>query len=87
MGGQTVFMVDDRHARLKSKLRLAVKSVIESDSGKTVREGGVSAGCSKSTAQRVLTEDLGLSHVSVRWVPRLLTEKEKFARVGASRRI
>ena len=46
----------------------------------------VSAGCSKSTAQCVLTADLGLSLISARWVARLLTEEEKSARVGASRR-
>ena len=40
-----------------------------------------SAGCSKSTAQRVLTADLGLLHVSAR----LLTEEEKSACVGVSR--
>ena len=68
------------------KQTLAVKNVIESDCRKTVREVAVSAGCSKSTAQRVLTADLGMSHVSARWVPRLLTEEEKSARVGASRR-
>ena len=43
-------------------------NVIESDRRKTVREVAVSAGCNKSTAQLVLTEDLGLSHVSARWV-------------------
>ena len=68
------------------KQTLAVKNVIESDRRKTVREVAVSAGCSKSTAQRVLTADLGMSHVSARWVPRLLTEEEKSARVSASRR-
>ena len=68
------------------KQTLAVKNVIESDRRKTVREVAVSAGCSKSTAQRVLIADLGMSHVSARWVPRLLTEEEKSARVSASRR-
>ena len=45
---------------------LAVKNVIRSDRRKTVRQVAFSAGCSKSTAQRVLTADLGLSHVSTR---------------------
>ena len=61
-------------------------NVIESNPWKTVHEVAVSAGCSKSTAQCVLTADLGLLHVSARWVPRLLTEEEKSARVGASKR-
>ena len=59
-------------------------NVIESDRRKTVREVAVSAGCNKSTAQLVLTEDLGLSHVSARWVLRLLSEEEKSARFDAS---
>ena len=67
------------------KQSLAVKNVIESDHRKTVREVSDSAGCSKSTAQRVLTAYLGLSYVSTRWVPRHLTEEEKAAHVGASR--
>ena len=41
------------------KQTLTVKNVIES-----AVEVAVSAGCSKSTAQRVLTADLGMSHVS-----------------------
>ena len=45
---------------------LAVKNVIRSDRRKTVRQVAFSAGCSKSTAQRVLTADLGLSNVSTR---------------------
>ena len=51
-----------------------------------MHEVAVSAGCSKSTIQRVLSAHLGMSHVSARWVPRLLTEEEKSARVSASRR-
>ena len=62
-------------------------NVIESNGWKTVHKVAVSAGCSKSTAQCVLTADMCLSHVSARWVARLLTEEEKSARVGASRRL
>ena len=50
-------------------------------------EVAFNAGCSKSTAQCVLTANLGLSHVSARWVPRQLTEEEKSACVGATRRL
>ena len=56
--------MDDRHTRIKSKL--AVKNVIESDRQKTMRDEAISGGCSKSTAQRVLTAALGMSHVSAR---------------------
>ena len=68
------------------KQTLAVMNVIESNLWKTVHKVAVSAGCSKTTAQCVLTADLSLSNVSARWVPRLLTEEEKSAPVGASRR-
>ena len=61
-------------------------NAIERNRWKTVHKVAVSAGCSQSTAQCVLTADLGLSHISARWVARLLTEEEKSARVGASRR-
>ena len=77
---QTDILVDDRHARIKSKLRPSRTSLNE------IAEVAVSAGCSKSTAQRVLTAYLGLSHVSARWEPRLLTEEEKSARVDSLRR-
>ena len=73
MGSQTVLLVDDRHARKNQTL--AVKNVIERDRRKTLHEVAVSASCSKSNAQRVLTADLGLLHVSTRLVPRLLIEE------------
>lgn len=63
----------------------AVQDVIDSDRRKTVRDVAESAGCSKSTAQRVLTKELRMSHVSARWVPRLLTVEEKLTRVRTSR--
>ena len=52
--------MDDRHARIESRLWPS-RTLL-----KTVREVAVSVGCSKSTAQRVLTADLGLSYVSTR---------------------
>ena len=45
---------------------LAAKNVIGSDRRKTVLQVSVSAGCSNSTAQRVLTAYLGLSYISAR---------------------
>ena len=69
--------MDDRHARIKSTFLPSKTSL------KAIVEVAVSAGCSKSTAQRVLPADLGRAHVSARWEPRLLTEEEKSARVGS----
>jgi transposase len=63
----------------------SVKHVIDCDRRRTVRDVAEMAGISKSTAQRILTSDLSMSHVSARWVPRLLTEEEKHVRVSASR--
>ena len=70
MGGQTVLMVYDRHARIKSKLwpsRTSLKVILRRQCAKYI---AVSAGCSKSTAHRVLTADLGILHISARWVLR-----------------
>ena len=59
----------------------ATKDVIEGDRRNTVREVSECTGISKSS---VLTSQLKMSHVSARWVPRLLTEEEKQVRVSAS---
>ena len=59
MGGQTILIVGDRYARIKSKLwpsRTSLKVNFQDSVA-------VSAGSSKLTAQRVLTADLGLSYV------------------------
>ena len=54
---------------------------------KAIVEVAVSAGYSKSTARRILTADLGMSHISARWEPRLLTEEDKSACVGSRKAI
>lgn len=61
------------------------KDVIDGDRRKTVRAVSECTGISKSSVQRILTSQLNMSHVSARWVPRLLTEEEKQVRVTASR--
>lgn len=63
----------------------ATKDVIDGDRRKTVREVAECASLSKSSVQRILTSQLKMSHVSARWVPRLLTEEEKQVRVSASK--
>ena len=62
----------------------ATKDVIDGDKRKTVRKVSECTGISKSSVQRILTSQLKMSHVSARWVPRLLTEEEKQVRVSAS---
>ena len=63
----------------------AAKDVSDSDRPKTVREVAEGAGTSKSITQRILTSELNMSHVSARWVPRLLKAEEEKARVTASK--
>ena len=62
-----------------------IKDIIDGDRRQTVREVAECASLSKSSVQRILTSQLKMSHVSARWVPRLLTEEEKQVRVSASR--
>ena len=63
----------------------ATKDVIDGHRHKTVREVGECASLSKSSVQPILTSQLKMSHVSARWVPRLLTEEEKQVRVSVSK--
>ena len=60
-----------------------IKDIIYDDRRQTVREVAECASLSKSSVQRILTSQLKMSHVSARWVPRLLTEEEKQVRVSA----
>ena len=62
-----------------------VKKVIDEDRRQTVREVAEKTGISKSAIQRILSNDLGMSRVFARWVPRLLTEDEMNTRVAASK--
>ena len=62
----------------------ATKHVNDGDRRKTVREVSECSGINKSSVQRIITSQLKMSHVSARWVPRLLTEEEKQVRVSAS---
>ena len=62
-----------------------VQMAVDEDRRRTVRELADITGLSKSSVQRILTEELSMSHVCARWVPRLLTDDEKRARVVAAR--
>ena len=82
--GESTTAVRGRPAYKDSKIVDDVKSAINTDRRKTVRELAEEVGCSATTALRVLKNDLHMSHVSARWVPRLLSTDEKLARVEAS---
>ncbi|MES9994114.1 MAG: hypothetical protein ABW098_19350, partial [Candidatus Thiodiazotropha sp.] len=61
-----------------------IRGVINVDRRQTVREIAEVTGFSKTSVHRVLSEDLKMSRVCARWVPRLLKEEEKQRRVTAS---
>lgn len=59
-----------------------IEAIIREDPRQTVRRIGEAVGISKSNAHRIMTEDLGMSRVCCRWVPRLLTIQMKDNRVA-----
>ena len=63
----------------------AVRLDVESDRRVTIRTLAQRHDVAISTIYKVLTNDLGLSKKSARWVPRLLSEEQKSARVAASK--
>lgn len=63
-----------------------VLDVLNADRRYTVREIAEITGYGKSTVQRIIKNDLLMSRVSARWVPRVLTVDEKQTRVKSSRK-
>lgn len=61
-----------------------VSDVIKADRRQTVRELAGLIGISKSSVQRIMSEELGMSRVCARWVPRLLSEEQRQRRVRDS---
>ena len=61
-----------------------VKDMVNADRRVTVRDISDELGVSCSTVHGILTDNLGMSKVSARWVPRLLTDTEKENRVRCS---
>jgi len=58
-----------------------VRSAINKNRRLTVRELEEDLGIPKTIVSRILTEDLGMSRVIVKFVPRVLTEDQKNSRV------
>lgn len=78
---------DPREGRpcvVKMTVKDKVKDMIRTDRRMTVRSIAQELGVSCSTVHDVLTKELGMSKVSSRWVPRLLTAEEKERRVQCS---
>ena len=59
----------------------AVKSMVTDDVRYTVLDIAKSKGMSSGTVHKILTKELNLQKISARWVPYLLTDKQKEKRV------
>lgn len=74
-----------RPAVVACSIRDSVKDMVNKDRRTTIKVLADEHGVSGSTVHGVLTEELGMSKVSARWVPRLFTDTEKERRVQCSR--
>ena len=83
--GWESFENDPRVGRLVSVLTdknvATVKTLIEEDSHYTVQEIEELSGIHSSNVLKILLEGLGLCKICARWVPHLLTDKQKQSRV------
>jgi hypothetical protein len=71
---------DDQHVE-------KVCEVIRSDRRLTVREIADEVGILKTSCPEILTENLSMQRVAAKFVPRLLTEKQKQKRLEVSQNI
>lgn len=85
--GRTSIEDDSREGRpasVTASILDTVRDKVLRDRRITVRSISEDLGVSCSTVHRVLTQDLSMSKVSARWVPRLLKDSEKQRRVACS---
>ena len=73
-----------RPATVKTSILDVVRDLVNADRRVTVRFIADDLGVFCSTVHRILTQKLGTSKVSARWVPRLLKDSEKERRVACS---
>ena len=66
-----------RPAVVMCSVKEPVKDIINRDKRTTVREIADKLDISVSTVHGILREELGMSKVSARWVPRLLQDSER----------
>ena len=71
-------------ALLMCSVKESVRDMINHDRRTTVREIADKLDISVSSVHGILSEELGMSKVSARWVPRLLKDNEKECRVQCS---
>ena len=85
--GRTTLNDDPREGRpasVTASILDIVREKVNADRRITVRSISEDLDVSCSTVHHVLTENLGMSKVSARWVPRLLKDSEKERRVVCS---
>lgn len=73
-----------RSPSVRSTMVRKVKDMIYQDRRFTVRSLSSELGISKDTVHRILKEDIHISKVSARWVPRLLSDDQMAKRVSCS---
>ena len=80
---------DERSGCLKEATRdenvEIVHSLVMCDRRRTLRDIASEVGISFGAVQSILTDILGMSKVSARWVRRMLTEDQKRSRLNISR--
>ncbi len=74
-----------RPSVIDNSLKTQVENVIGEDRRLTVREIATACDTGKTMVHKILTEHLGVERVCARWVPRLLSDKNKMDRVKAAR--
>jgi predicted class III extradiol MEMO1 family dioxygenase len=62
-----------------------VRSAVLDNRTLTIREHSLEFGLSFGSVQSILTEDLGMKRVSVKFVPKLLTVEQKEIRLAVAR--
>ena len=77
-------IISGRPAVVSCSIKNSVKEMVTNDRRTTVRVMANELGVSCSTVHGILTEELGMSKVKIRWVPRLLKDGEKERRVQCS---
>lgn len=86
--GRTSVEDDERRGRpsvVMTSSRDKVRQLLDKDRRLTVRVIAAEIGISRTAVHKILTEELGMSKVSARWVPRLLSDFDRQRRVACSR--
>jgi len=64
-----------------------IREIVREDRRRTIENISLMSGVSWSSVQRILTEDLGMTRVAAKFMPRILTEDHKEQRVEACRQM